>query len=185
MKGFYGTQTRYADDVMISGVNRASAALFLIPDIPDTLLLRNTIACAVYHSIGIGIFNEAISQRKTVSESLMAAACNNSVCFILLKDISDRQAPRYRYALDSGYTYPYVKISEYGKVDSAEKIYLSPDHTATNCRIESDVPEPIPRFFQKENGAVQHLFGCNMEKIKSMCIEIAEATLREYERFFY
>ena len=183
MIALYGTQTRYSLDVLTYGVRRDSAAVFLLPDQPEWAMTRRTLACAVYHALGLSLLREAVQSGRNLRSILEEET--GGVCLVYMRNIMLGEWSTNRYALKEGETYPYVKLKDCGPLNAQEKLSVCLSPFFFDERIDGEDGRDGYRFFQKTAGTPQWLHGCNMQILKRICMDGAEHSLRTVSVFLF
>lgn len=176
MRGLYGVQPRYLPDVLRQGFCRESAAFFGIPEDPQQETLRVTLACAVFHAIGLSALDEAARTGRTVARILES----RGLAFVWMEDIPDRQTRWDHYRIGLLTTYPYTKVQTFGPVHTGKMSVMDLDSRFLDIPIAAPDAPAQPRFFQKDDGKPQALSGVDMEALEQMCLQAADHLIAVY-----
>ena len=170
----YGTKRKYKKDVIRNGITHNSAAYFLIPEKQEYEKIQTTLACAIYHAIGISTLKNAIVNYEKLSASIVADTGIVLIVFYLNDDLL--LCEREEYYVEDAQTYSYVKIRNAGIVSMDYIGCLDIDEAYFDEYINAD--SIGSRFFQKKGGKTQYIKNCNMQKLKLCCLSAAATNLK-------
>lgn len=174
MKGLHGVQQRYLPELLQNGFSRDSAAFFLIPEEPDPETLRLTLACAVFHAIGLSVWREAAQSGQTVAQVMRC----QDLALVFMDEIPQRDTLWEYYRAGGALTYPYTKIRAFGPVHTGRLSVMRLEAAHLDHPIAAPgAPEQL-RFFQKTAGKPQYLSGVDMQAVEQMCLRAAGHLLR-------
>ena len=176
MNAVYGTQKRYSDEVISSGMLRESSAFFLLPRVPaNNIKFKYTLECAAFHAIGVHVLKEAAETGTTVLQTLLRRG-EESICFLVFHSPHNLFCKHYSYRIIAHdaqcETYPYVKYRECGSFPVSVELVIPVAPEILNRNI-SLLDSDGYRFFQKKDGAPQYLPNTNMKVIQEICADIA------------